>query len=385
MNTENYNKIISDINENPNFKLINTQLYRIKDDKLLKVIQKYELEGLLYMMHDHELSAHFGIKATQEKIKEKYWWEKMNKDIEEYVRSCDKCQRRNKPKRENELNPIQVKTPFYQIGIDFVGPLPMTKNRKRYIIVAMDYFTKWPEARATKRDTAEEVVKFLYEDIICRHGCPQKIISDRGKHFDNDLIQRLTKKFNIKHNLSTAYHPQTNGLVERFNKTLCESLAKLQEDKQWDEKIPSVLFAYRNKIHSSTKTKPFYLVYGREARFIESETQTTNRLNEIVEELPFRRDIAREEILRSQIKQKEYHDNKVKEKEKFEIGDKVLKYDAKNHNSKSGKLDDKWLGPYLIHEILLNGSYKIKTIEGKIVKTPINGMLLKSFNDRNVL
>jgi transposase InsO family protein len=108
----------------------------------------------------------------------------------------------------------------------------MTKKKNRYIIVAMDYFTKWPEARATKRDTAEEVIKFLYEDIICRHGCPRKIISDRGTHFDNKMVDLLTKKFEIKHNLSTSYHPQTNGLVERFNKTLCESLAKLQEDKQ---------------------------------------------------------------------------------------------------------------------------------------------------------
>src|SRR2546421_2877010 len=294
METDEYDKIVRNIHENPKFELKETQLYRIKNGKLLKVMQKYEVEGLLYMMHDHELSAHFGIKATQDKIRGNYWWNGMMKDIENYVKSCDRCQRRNKPQGKNELNPISVKTPFHQIGIDFVGPLPVTKKRNRYIIVAMDYFTKWPEARATKRDTAEEVVKFLYEDIICRHGCPRKIISDRGKHFDNKMVELLTKKFEIKHNLSTSYHPQTNGLVERFNKTLCESLAKLQEDKQWDDKIPSVLFAYRNKTHSSTKTKPFYLVYGREANFIEEATQTTERLNEIIEELPFQRNIARE-------------------------------------------------------------------------------------------
>ena len=172
MDPEKYQEI-KENNNNPKFLTKGTQLYRIKDNnRILKVIQKYEVQGLLYMMHDHELSAHFGIKATQEKIRARYWWSGMIKDIEDHVKTCDRCQRRNKPQGRNELNPIKVKTPFYQIGIDFVGPLPSTKRKNQYILVAMDYFTKWPEARATKRDTAEEVVKFLYEEIICRHGCP---------------------------------------------------------------------------------------------------------------------------------------------------------------------------------------------------------------------
>jgi hypothetical protein len=199
------------------------------------------------------------------------------------------------------------------------------------------------------------------------------------------MVELLTKKFEIKHKLSTSYHPQTNGLVERFNKTLCESLAKLQEDKQWDDKIPSVLFAYRNKTHSSTKVKPFYLVYGREANFIGEETQTKERLDEIIEDLPFQRNIAKEEILRSQAKQKKYYDSKGKRKEEFYIGDKVLRYNATQQNSKSGKLDEKWSGPYLIHEKLLNGAYKMKTLEGKLFKTPTNGILLKRYFDRNEL
>lgn len=384
MDTKSYEEIIKR-NNNPKFLVKGNQLYRIKKEGIRKVIQEYEKQGLLYLMHDHELSAHFGIKATQDKIKEKYWWKGMLKDIERYVKSCERCQRRNKPQGKNELNPIKVKRPFYQIGIDFVGPLTTTKRKNQYILVAMDYFTKWPEARATKRDTAEEVVKFLYEDIICRHGCPQNIISDRGKHFDNKVIQLLTQKLNIKHKLSTSYHPQTNGLVERFNKTLCEALAKLQEDKQWDEKIPSVLFAYRNKVHSSTKAKPFYLTYGREANFIGEEDQTKERLDEIIEDLPFKRDIAREEILRSQTKQKEYYDNKGKRKEKFKIGEEVLKYRADQLNSKSGKLEDKWTGPYLIHEVLLKGSYKLKDLEGKIFKTPTNGQWLKKYYNRENL
>ena len=190
------------------------------------------------------------------------------------------------------------------------------------------------------------------------------------------------ERFNIKHNFSTSYHPQTNGLVERFNKTLCEALAKLSSNKNWDEMIPSVLFAYRNKIQSSTKVRPFYLVYGRKARFFDNELYNEERIVELTEELPKARRTAKEEILKSQVKQKEYYDKKAKRDQKFKIGNKVLKFEASRENSKSGKLDDKWKEPYLIHDVQDNNVYKIKTLDGKIFKTPINGTLLKTYYER---
>ena len=136
-------------------------------------------------------------------------------------------------------------SPFYQIGIDFVGPLPRTKRGKKYIIVAMDYLTKWPEARAVSEATADATAQFLYEQIICQHDCPQIILSDRRTHFNNNMIKALTEKFKINHLLSTPYHPQTNSLVERFNRTLCESLARQSlKNNDWDLYIASTLFAY---------------------------------------------------------------------------------------------------------------------------------------------
>ena len=99
-------------------------------------------------------------------------------------------------------------SPFYQVGIDFVGPLPRTTQGNKYIIVAVDYLTKWPEAQPVPAATAEEAAKFIYEIIICRHGCLQKILSDRGTHFNNKLIEQLMSKFLIKHLLSTPYHPK---------------------------------------------------------------------------------------------------------------------------------------------------------------------------------
>src|ERR1044071_682002 len=102
----------------------------------------------------------------------------------------------------------------------------------------MDYLTKWPEAKAMKNATAKDTVDFIYQEIICRHGCPKIILTDQGMHFKNKLMEELCKKFEIKHKLSSPYHPQTNGLVERFNKTLCESLAKvIEKENEWDKYI----------------------------------------------------------------------------------------------------------------------------------------------------
>jgi hypothetical protein len=310
----------------------------------------------------------------------------MLKDIEIYVKSCDQCQRRGKTKNQQELHSIKVDKPFHRIGIDIVGPLPVTERLNRYIVVAMDYFTKWPEARALKEATADEVSKFIYEEIICRHGCPNKILTDRGSHFNNQLINNLTKKFRIKHNLSTPYHPKTNGLVERFNKTLCEALAKLNENNNWDEQIPAVLFAYRTAKHSSTKIEPFYLTYGRQARLpIDTEEQQITYYEYLDEQLlqcSEIREKARIQVEKAQLIQKVNHDKKIRQEQKFKIGEKVLYYNAAKEKQWSGKLEDKWKGPYYIHEKLLNGSYKLKETNGQILKTPVNGELLKRYHSR---
>ena len=292
MNEDEYKKIIKNISQEKTYTIKDDTLYKNTSGKLLRIIRRHEFEGIMYLFHDHQISAHFGIQATYDKILERYWWKGMLKDITTYIKSCDQCQRRGKPQGKHELHPIKVKEPFYQIGIDFVGPLPQTEKGNKYIIVAIDYFTKWPEAKALKEASAKEVSIFIFEDIICRHGCPQKILSDRGSHFNNQLIKDLTQKFEIKHNFSTPYHPKTNGLVERFNKTLCEALAKLsQETTKWDENIAPVLFAYRTKKNDSTRIQLFYLTYGRQAKLPTDNDDTKEidvpeRLIHLIDKLP---------------------------------------------------------------------------------------------------
>src|SRR6266498_370252 len=264
MNEGTYQTIIRDIAKyHGKYELKDGRFIKIKPNKKLKVLKRNEIEPILSLAHEYLLSGHFGLEATLSKLKERYYWPKIKDDIKSYIQTCDQCQRREKITDENELHSIRIKEPFYQWGIDIVGPLTETLRGNKYIVVAINYFTKYPEARALANANARNVANFIYEDIICRHGYSKKIISDRGSHFNNQVIEKLLERFKIRHNLSILYHPKINRLVERFNKTLCESLVKLNEEREnWDEYISPTLFAYRTKINKSIQFIPFHLTYG---------------------------------------------------------------------------------------------------------------------------
>ena len=119
--------------------------------------------------------------------------------------------------------------PFQHIGIDVQGPLPVTEKGNWYIVVAVDWLTKWPEAVAVQEADAQTIAEFLYKDLIARHGIPEEITTDRGTEFNNELIQAMCQWFRIKHIQTIAYHPQGNGLVEQMNQTIKNGLAKLIE------------------------------------------------------------------------------------------------------------------------------------------------------------
>ena len=372
------------------------RLYRRnKEGKLLKVLKKNEIDSVLWMMHNHPTAGHFGIENTYEKIKQRFYWNGMLEDIKQYIKYCDACQRRGKKGGQGYLNLIKTERPFERIGIDFVGPLSQTKNGNKYILVAMDYLTKWPEAKAMKQAKADNVTEFIYREIICRHGCPQIIMTDQGSHFKNQIVKELCEKFRIKHKLSSPYHPQTNGLVERFNRTLCESLAKISEQEdQWDEHIEEVLFAYQTNKHGTTKKIPFYLTYGRQSVLPTDEFEDNEKIGNYgikenilqreyeILELENQRREALENIEESQSKQKERHDGIMKSETVFRIGEKVLLKESAKDKQWTGKLSENWKGPYYIHEVYGKGVYKIKTQEGKILKATQNVKNLKKYYDR---
>src|SRR3989337_1276046 len=172
----------------------NQKLYRKNTNNLLQwVITPKHVEIILYNLHKDMTGAHLGLDATYEKLKERYYWPKMFDDVQKYIKSCDNCQRRGKAKRKEELLPLTIGAPFDKIGIDIKGPLPLTTKGNRYLVVAIDYFTKWPEARAIPNAKAETVAAFIFEEIICRHGVPKEILSNRGTHFNNALIDELCR------------------------------------------------------------------------------------------------------------------------------------------------------------------------------------------------
>src|SRR6185295_10708931 len=134
--------------------------------KLLKILKENEIEAILYMTHDHPTGGHFGVTSTYNKIKEKYYWKGMKNDIEEYIRTCKRCQERGQQNNKGFLHPIIIEKPWERIGIDFVGPLPRSRKGNKYILVITDYLTKWPEAKALREATAEKTAEFLYKEII---------------------------------------------------------------------------------------------------------------------------------------------------------------------------------------------------------------------------
>lgn len=381
------------------FIVINDQLFKKNRDnpsRPIKVVKETEVEDVLYHSHSDPLAGHFSLDETYRRIKIRYYWPQMFEDVRNYVKTCDECQRRGKNKRIEPLHPIKVGQPFDRLGMDIVGPLPKTRSGNMYIVVATEYLTKWPEARAIPNAKASSVVSFFYEEVICRHGCPKEILTDRGTHFVNEMLNSLCDRFGVKHRLSTAYHPQTNGLVERFNRTLCETLSKFANENKddWDQYISSALFAYRTRRHNTTRHEPFYLMYGREAalpiEFLVPTKEIMDEGSDLQEDLLNRVRIisgkvvedrleTQDRIYKEQQKQKQRHDSNMKEIT-FKIGDLVLLYKSQLREKK--KLEDRWKGPYYIHEVLSNGVYKLRTIEGKVLKVPVNSERLKMYHQR---
>jgi len=191
------------------FFIQNSLLFRKrKNESPQRIVKDTEKSQLLQEMHEDPTSGHLGIVNTFNRIHDRYFWDGMYKDIQDFVKSCNTYQRFGKEKAHESLYPILIGSPFEQVGIDVVGPLTVTESGKRYIVTATDYLTKWTEARAVEQADAGTIGKFIFEEIIYHHGCPKKLITDQGTEFLNQLVAALTKEFGIKQVITTAYHPR---------------------------------------------------------------------------------------------------------------------------------------------------------------------------------
>ncbi|KAL0434465.1 UNVERIFIED_CONTAM: hypothetical protein Slati_2780800 [Sesamum latifolium] len=158
-------------------------------------------------------------------------------------------------------------SPFTQWGIDIVGHFLVASGQRKFLSVAIDYFTKWIKAEPLARITEGEVMKFIWKNIVCRFGIPREIISDNGRQFQGRRIQEWCQGLRIKQRFTIVAHPQSNGQVEVTNRILVQGIKRRLErvGENWTEEITSVLWAYRTTPRGSTEKSPFSLVYGTEA------------------------------------------------------------------------------------------------------------------------
>ena len=246
--------------------------YRKQDKTLNQVIVPKKFRtGILEIAHDTPMAGHMGMKRTQERITNAFYWPGIDGDVRRYCLSCDACQR-SMDKGRHRRAPLQevpiVHEPFQQVAIDLIGPIsPTTSKGNRYVLTMIDYATKYAEAIAIPRVDTITVAEALWE-MWSRLGIPEKVISDRGTQFTSDVMKEIFRLLSIKGAVTTPYHAQANGLVEKFNGTLKNMIRRLciEQPHEWDRVLPAMLFAYREVPQESTGYSPFELLYGRNVR-----------------------------------------------------------------------------------------------------------------------
>ncbi|GJX88812.1 reverse transcriptase domain-containing protein [Tanacetum coccineum] len=357
MSTQQKNKIFKDVKH---YFWDDPFLFKTCADQVIRrCVSGQEAVDILTACHSGPTGGHYGANYTAKKVFDSgFYWPTIYKDAHELVKNCDSCQRQGKISQRDEMpqNSIQVCEIFDVWGIDFMGPFPSSRGNK-YILVAVDYLSKWVEAKALPTNDARVVVKFL-KSLFARFGTPRAIISDRGTHFCNDKFAKVMSKYGVTHHLATAYHPQTSGQVEVSNCGLKRILERAVRENRasWSDRFDDALFrtAYKTPIGCT----PYKLVYGKSCHLpIELEHRAywalkhanfdiktagdhrklqLNELNEL-------RDHAYKNYLIYKERTKKLHDSKIKNRI-FNVGDQVLLFNSRLKIF-SGKLKTRWIDP----------------------------------------
>ncbi|GJR44353.1 reverse transcriptase domain-containing protein [Tanacetum coccineum] len=369
-------------------------LFKICADQVIRrCVHGKEALDILEACHNGPTGGHHGANLTAKKVFDAgFFWPTIYKDAHELVKNCDSCQRQGKISQRDEMpqNSIQVCEIFDVWGIDFMGPFPSSRGNK-YILVAVDYLSKWVEAKALPTNDARVVCKFL-KSLFARFGAPRAIISDRGTHFCNDQFAKVMLKYGVTHRLSTAYHPQTSGQVEVSNRGLKRILERTigENRASWSDKLDDALWAFRTAYKTPIGCTPYKLVYGKACHLpIELEHKAywalkhanfdlvtagdhrkvqLNELNEL-------RDHAYENSLIYKEKTKRIHDSKIKNRV-FNVGDRVLLFNSRLKIF-SGKLKTRWSGPFTVTQVFPYGTIELSQNSGPNFK--VNGHRLKHY------
>ncbi|XP_068975109.1 uncharacterized protein [Bombus flavifrons] len=317
--------------------------------------------------HESSVAGHKGITKTYQRIRQYYYWENMKKEIQNYVNTCKECQLKKLTRIKAKQPMVLTDTPgkaFDKISMDIVGPLPKTQKGNEYILTIQDLLTKYSIGIPIGGISSAEVADAFVKQFICRFGSPRAILTDQGTNFTSSLMKKVAKRFRIKQYTTTAYHPQSNGSIERSHHVLIEYLKLyIENSKNWDEWVELAMFSYNTSVHEGTKFSPHELVFGHLAReptgevVIEENMEPTyaEYLGDLFDKINTVQRMARENLIKSKLKSKEYYDRRINP-QNFKVGDSIylLKEPSK------GKFSDQYTGPHKVLEILQNQNVKIE-------------------------
>jgi hypothetical protein len=365
----------------------NNQIYIPKIPSLMNMI--------LHETHDSIIGGHVGMNKTLELVQRKYYWPKMYKYISSYINSCDKCQSNKSSNQSSSglLQPLSIPSQRWeQITMDFIGPLPLTKNGNNFILVVVDKLSKMAHYIATHTNiTAEGVAKLIFKHIVRYHGMPSSIVSDRDTRFTSSFWQELWKILGTKLNMSTSFHPETDGQTERQNRTLEEylrSYINLEQDN-WDELLVTAEIAYNNSVHISTNYSPYYLNSGQHPNLsmilnVNNNNNNNNINNNNVKELltQLQHDINyAKECLSEAQKRQEYYSNKSRREMIFKVGDLVMLSTNNLKNlDKTPKLSSKYIGPFKIKNKISDVVYELELPTDMNIHSTFHISKLKKYN-----
>lgn len=364
--------IVSNISQYNNFIIRDSLLYTTAGQLVIPNNEQIK-QIILSEHHDNSISGHMGISKTFELISRSYYWYKMYDEIKLYVLSCLQCQM-NKPRNSNKLGllyPLPIPNQKWeQVSIDLITQLPKTRNGNDCIIVIVDKLTKMSHFIPTTTNvSATEVAKIFMNEIVRYHGLPKVIISDRDGRFTSLFWKSLWKLLDTNLNMSSSFHPETDGQTERMNRTLEQMLRNYVNYKtnDWDKWLINCEIAYNNSIQTSTGYSPYYLNNGYNVRLpINLTTDQMNNVstnqtaNEMIEQMNETLEKAKEHLLHAQQQQSKYA-NKHRQNIIFQVNDQVLLSTSNlNTNDRARKLISKYIGPFRIKKVISDVVYELE-------------------------
>ena len=341
--------------------------------QLLPVLPKALQEEALRQLHDNPAAGHFGRKKTYQRVCERFYWVGRRTTVEDWCRRCDICASRMGPHRRRH-GPAQIYltgAAMERVAVDILGPLPKTESGNRYILVAMDYFTKWPEAYPIPNQEAVTVAKVLVEGFFTRFGVPLELHSDQGRNFESAVFQETCRLMGVHKTRTTPAYPQSDGMVERYNRTLLQHLSKCVSEQQrdWETCLPFALMAYRSAIQEATGVSPCRLMLGRELRLpadlvLPRPLETTPRdvphyVEHLQDTLQAVQQTARTHLQQSADRMKIRYDREA-DNEAITEGTAVWYYNPRVKKGRTPKLARPWTGPFKVMGKVHEGVYRIQ-------------------------